>query len=291
MPSSIWGEPGTEKASERYFEGKVVVITGSGRRRGIGYGIARHFARFGASVVVSGAGSQSASDSNYEAGALSELFSIKDELATMGGRHLAVKTDVTHPQEIERLLDCVEGELGGIDILVNNAGICLVKPLLETTPAEWENTIQINATGTFLCSTLTARRMIAQGIHGSIVNIASSSGKEGWAGFGAYTASKFAVIGFTQVFAREMAPYGIRVNAVCPGLIAAGVSKEVTASLAALHETTPEALDRDAPSRVPMGRYGTPEDVAQAVAFLVSPAASYITGQAVNVCGGMMVSH
>jgi NAD(P)-dependent dehydrogenase (short-subunit alcohol dehydrogenase family) len=133
--------------------------------------------------------------------------------------------------------------------------------------------------------------MIAHGIRGNIVSIGSLSAKEGWPDFGAYTASKFALMGFTQAFAREMAPHGIRVNAVCPGLIAAGVSEEVTTALAQRHGLTPEALDRDSLSRVPLGRYGMPEDVAQAVAFLVSPAASYITGQAINVCGGSMVSH
>ena len=139
------------------------------------------------------------------------------------------------------MLNCAESELGGIDILVNNAGVCPVKPLLETTLAEWETTIGINATGTFLCSTFTARRMIARGIRGAMVNIASSSGKEGWPNFGAYTASKFAVVGFTQTFAREMAPYGIRVNAICPGKIDAGVSEEITAELAARYGATPSA--------------------------------------------------
>ena len=292
MQEPAAAQAGSETTRERPLEGKVALVTGAGRRRGLGYGIARHLAGLGASVAILGAGNRRTSDPDYEAAALSELLSIRDELAALGGgRHLAAKADVASPHEVERLLDSVEGELGAVDILVNNAGVCPVKPLLETTFSEWEKTMAVNVTGAFVCSTKTARRMIASGIRGNIVSIASLSAKEGWPDFGAYTASKFALLGFTQVFAREMAPHGVRVNAICPGYIAAGVSEEITASLVAKLGQTPEALDRSTVARVPLGRYGTAEDVAQAVAFLVSPAASYITGQAINVCGGVMVSH
>lgn len=277
---------------ERPLDGKVALVTGAGRRRGIGYGIARHLAGLGASVAIVGAGSRSTADSQYAAEALGELHAMGDELAAMGhGRHLAAQADVSNPEQVGRLLDRIGSELGVVEILVNNAGVCPVKPLLETTFSEWEKTMGVNASGAFLCSTEAARRMIAHGIRGNIVSIASLSAKEGWPDFGAYTASKFALLGFTEVFAREMAPHGIRVNAVCPGYIAAGVSGEITNTFAAKLGVSPEELDRNTVARVPLGRYGTAEDVAQTVAFLVSPAASYITGQAINVCGGVMVSH
>jgi len=277
---------------ERLLNGKVALVTGAGRRRGIGYGIASHLAGLGASVVIVGAGNRSAAGGNYEDQALRELDGIRDELAALGrGRHLAAQADVANPEQVGRLFDRIEGELGVVEILVNNAGVCPVKPLLETTFSEWEKTIDVNATGAFVCSTEAARRMMVHGISGNIVSIASLSAKEGWPDFGAYTASKFALLGFTQVFAREMAPHGIRVNAVCPGYIAAGVSEEITNTFAAKLGVSPAELDRSTVARVPLGRYGTAEDVAQAVAFLVSPAASYITGQAINVCGGVMVSH
>jgi len=277
---------------ERLLNGKVALVTGAGRRRGIGYGIARHLAGLGASVVIVGAGNRSAAGGNYEDQALRELDGIRDELAALGrGRHLAAQADVANPEQVGRLFDRIEGELGVVEILVNNAGVCPVKPLLETTFSEWEKTIDVNATGAFVCSTEAARRMMVHGISGNIVSIASLSAKEGWPDFGAYTASKFALLGFTQVFAREMAPHGIRVNAVCPGYIAAGVSEEITNTFAAKLGVSPAELDRSTVARVPLGRYGTAEDVAQAVAFLVSPADSYITGQAINVCGGVMVSH
>lgn len=277
---------------ERPLDGKVALVTGAGRRRGIGYGIARHLAGLGASVAIVGAGNRSADGGNYEDQALSELHAIRDELANLGsGRHLGAQADVASPEQIGRLLDRIENELGVVEILVNNAGVCPVKPLLETTFSEWEKTMSVNATGAFVCSTEAARRMITHGIHGNIVSIGSLSAKEGWPEFGAYTASKFALLGLTEVFAREMAPHGIRVNAVCPGYIAAGVSEEITNTFAAKLGVSPAELDRNTTARVPLGRHGTAEDVAQAVAFLVSPAASYITGQAINVCGGVMVSH
>jgi len=277
---------------ERPLDGKVALVTGAGRRRGIGYGIARHLAGLGASVAIVGAGSRSMAGLDYEAQALGELHAIGDELAALGhGRHLAAQADIANPEQVGRLLDRIGNELGVVEILVNNAGVCPVKPLLETTFSEWEKTMGVNATGAFVCSTEAARRMVAHGIKGNIVSIASLSAKEGWPDFGAYTASKFALLGFTEVFAREMAPHGIRVNAICPGYIAAGVSEEITNTFAAKLGVSPAELDRNTVARVPLGRYGTAEDVAQAVAFLVSPAASYITGQAMNVCGGVMVSH
>ena len=277
---------------ERPLDGKVALVTGAGRRRGIGYGIARHLAGLGASVAIVGAGSRSMAGLDYEAQALGELHAIGDELAALSpGRHLAAQADIANPEQVGRLLDRIGNELGVVEILVNNAGVCPVKPLLETTFSEWEKTMGVNATGAFVCSTEAARRMVAHGIKGNIVSIASLSAKEGWPDFGAYTASKFALLGFTEVFAREMAPHGIRVNAICPGYIAAGVSEEITNTFAAKLGVSPAELDRNTVARVPLGRYGTAEDVAQAVAFLVSPAASYITGQAINVCGGVMVSH
>lgn len=271
------------------LKGKVAIVTGSGRRSGIGYGIARYLAQLGAAVTVTDVGRRAEPDSAFEAAAWAELESIATELSQLGGNSLAVKADITNPDEVETLLKRVETELGPVDILVNNAGVFMVKPLLETSPAEWELTLKVNALGTFLCSTQTARRMIERGTPGRIVNIASISGKEGWPNFGAYTASKFAVIGLTQTFAREMAPYGINVNAVCPGLIATGMNDIGLARLAELGGVTPEEISQAQLERVPLGRYGTPEDVARLVAFLVSPEAAYMTGQAINMSGGLMV--
>lgn len=272
------------------LRGKVALVTGSGRRSGIGYAIAAELARRGASIVVTDICRRSQPDPNFEAAAWAELESIAGELGQLGGGQLPVKADITNPADVEALFDRAEKSLGPVNIVVNNAGVFVVKPLLETSLAEWEISMKVNALGTFLCSTQAARRMIARKIEGRIVNISSISGKEGWPNFGAYTASKFAVLGFTQTFAREMAPHGINVNAVCPGLIATDMQEHGIAEMARIRGVTPVEVDRAQLERVPMGRYGAAEDVARVVAFLVSPDSAYMTGQALNISGGLMVS-
>lgn len=274
---------------EKSLRDEVVLVTGSGRRNGIGYGIARKLAQKGASVIVTDICRRSQPDTAFEVTAWSELSSIAEEFTEFGNQHLAVKADITDANDVSSLIEKAEAELGKISILINNAGICVVKPLIETSPEEWEASMKVNAFGTFLCSVLVARQMISHNINGQIVNISSISGKEGWPDFGAYTASKFAVVGFTQSFAREMAPHGITVNAVCPGLIHTGMNDVNLELLAEIRNSTPEEIDKAQVSRVPLGRYGTSEDVADVVAFLVSPAASYMTGQSLNVTGGLMV--
>jgi NAD(P)-dependent dehydrogenase (short-subunit alcohol dehydrogenase family) len=273
------------------LSGQVAIVTGAGRRTGIGYGIARHLAQEGASLVVTDLCQRAEPDPEFEAAAWAELEGIARELERFGGQHLAVRADVTCAGEIDRLLDKVVAAYGRIDILVNNAGVFFVKSLLDTTLEEWELTMRVNAQGTFLCSVAVARRMIAQGIQGRMVNLSSISGKEGWPDFGAYTASKFAVIGLTQTLARELAVHGIRVNAVCPGLIATNMHDLSLERLASLRGVKPAQVEADQLSRVPLGRFGRPEDVARVVGFLVSPESDYMTGQALNITGGLMVSH
>lgn len=274
---------------ERYLDGKVAVITGSGRRNGIGYGIARYLAQRGAAVVVTDICRRTQPDPDFEAAAVAELKTLAGELVQAGERALAVQADITQPADIETLLDRAERELGPVSIWVNNAGVFVVKPLLETSIAEWESSLKVNASGSFLGGTAAARRMIRHGLKGRIVNMASISGKEGWPNFGAYTASKFAVIGLTQTLARELAPHGINVNAVCPGLIDTDMQTYGVSQLARLRGEDLEAIDQGQLARIPLGRYGQPEDVAKVVAFLVSPEADYMTGQALNVTGGLMV--
>ena len=262
---------------------QVAIITGAGRRNGIGYGIARQLATRGAKIVIADLCRRP--QPAAEASARAEFQGIAAEL---GG--LAVEGDITQPVDVAALIARSVETYGRLDMLINNAGICITKPLLETTLADWDLTQRVNAQSVFLCSTAAARQMIAQGAGGSIVNMSSISGKEGWPNFGSYTASKFAVVGLTQVLARELAAHNIRVNAVCPGLVDTGLNSQIVGELAALRQGDADQIEDDQLGRVPLGRYATPDDVAQTVGFLVSPAASYITGQAWNVCGGLMVA-
>ena len=270
--------------------GQVAIVTGSGRRTGIGYAIAKELAQRGASLIVTDICRRLVPDPDFETAALSELKSIAEEFRQFGTKHIPVKTDITNPEEVEALLDQVEQVFGPANILVNSAGVFVIKPLLETSVADWEISMKVNAFGTFLCSVKAAQRMIGQGISGRIVNISSISGKEGWPNVGAYTASKFAVLGFTQTFARELVPHGINVNAVCPGMIATDMQTHSIAELSKLQGVNPEVFEKTHLDRVPMGRYGTPEEVARVTAFLISPDSAYMTGQALNISGGLMVS-
>jgi len=270
--------------------GQVAIITGSGRRTGIGYAIARELAQQGVSTVITDICRRAEPDPEFEAAAWAELVSITEELSELGQKHVPFKADITNPDSVDALIEAAEAELGAVDILVNNAGVFVVKPLLETSLDEWEISMKVNALGTFLCSTRVAQRMIKHGTKGRIVNLSSISGKEGWPHFGAYTASKFAVLGFTQTFAREMAPHGINVNAVCPGLIDTEMQTRGIAHMAMVRGVSVEDVGAAQLKRVPLGRYGSKEEVAQVVAFLVSPAAAYMTGQALNISGGLMVS-
>ena len=173
--------------------------------------------------------------------------------------------------------------LGAVDLLVNNAGVCRLGAVAEFPEADWRATFRVNVDGVFFCCQAVLPHMLARG-RGSIVNIASWSGKSGAAYFGPYCASKFAVIGLTQSLAKEVAGRGIRVNAVCPGIVA---GTEMRARVDAESRALGRPTSTDRVDGIPMGRLAEPEDVAGVVAFLVSDDARYMTGQALNVTGGL----
>ena len=274
---------------DKVFYNEIILVTGSGKRDGIGYGIAHHLAELGAQVVVTDVCKRNPPDPELEEKARIELNSIAEEFMSFGQKHLAIEADLTIPEEIKELFNQIERVLGTVTILVNNAGICFVKPLLKTTLDEWELTLKINTTSVFQLTKEAVNRMLGKEIRGNIINISSISGKEGWPDFGAYTASKFAIIGLTQSFAREVATCGIRINAICPGLIATSMNDHNLELLAKVRKSTPDEIDKSQLERIPLKRYGTPEDVAKLVAFLASEESSYMTGQAINVTGGLMV--
>ena len=249
MKESIWE-----------VNGKIALVTGGAQ--GIGKAIALLLAQKGSDVIVSDVNLEKAEETAREIEALSR-------------RSMAIRANVAVLDEVEKMVQTLIERFGQIDILVNNAGIARDKLLLRMTEEDWDAVLDINLKGTFNCTKAVIRYMSKQR-SGKIVNIASVVGEMGNAGQANYSASKAGVIGFTKTIAREFASRGITVNAIAPGYI-------VTPMTDALPEKAKEELKR----MIPMERLGQPEDVAQAVFFLVSEASSYITGQVLNVNGGI----
>jgi meso-butanediol dehydrogenase/(S,S)-butanediol dehydrogenase/diacetyl reductase len=179
---------------------------------------------------------------------------------------------------------------GGIDVIVNNAGISTMDYAVNIKEEDWDKVLDINAKGVFLCSQSAAKAMIAKGNGGRIINMASQAGKNGYRCMGNYCASKHAVIGFTKVMAVELARDNILVNAVCPGIVETEMKLRERVEGAILRGVTAEVIEKEDNSQVPLGRTAKPEDIANVVLFLASHLASYMTGQAINVTGGMTMN-
>lgn len=241
---------------------KNAVITGAAR--GIGLAIARKLAGQGLNVVVSDV-------------LIDEAQKVADELSGLGVKALAVKADVSRREEAENLVKTAIDRLGSLDYLINNAGITRDNLLVRMSEEEWDLVLDINLKGTFLCSHFASREMMKNRF-GRIVNIASVSGILGTAGQANYAASKAGVIALTKSLARELGKRNITANAIAPGFI-----------LTEMTEKLPDKVKDEYIATIPLARAGTPADVADAVAFLISPAASYITGTVLNVSGGLLI--
>ncbi len=244
------------------LEGKVAWVTGSGR--GIGLSIARRLAEDGAVVAIHDIAAEAVEEA---AGAL------RGE----GHKVLALAGDVTSAASVEEAVRRITGEAGSLDILVNNAGITRDTLLVRMKEEDWDRVVTVNLKGAFLCTRAAAKVMMKQR-SGRIVNIASVVGVMGNAGQANYSASKAGLIGLTKSAAKELAARGITVNALAPGYI----ETEMTAVL-------PLAVREQFLNMTPLGRAGTAEDVAAVVSFLVSPDASFITGQVIHIDGGMVM--
>ena len=270
------------------LKGKTVVVTGSGREKGIGKAVLIAFANAGCNVVVSDIGTQKGDQFNSDHVGLSdEMESIVSEAKNLGVDAFAVPCDVRIEQEVQSLIETTVDRFGGIDVLVNNAGVgYIMEPLVEFKSESWDAVIDVNLKGVFLATKHAAIKMIDKGAGGSIINIASQAAKSGFPFAAAYTASKHGVVGLTRSNAVELGQHKIRVNSVCPNHITTGLghwqNQFFSEKLGQNYDDYLQAI-RD---RVPLGRVGMVEDIAKACLFLASNHSEYITGEALNVSGG-----
>lgn len=248
--------------------GRRALVTGAAG--GIGAAIARSLRAAGAEVAIAD-------------------IDLAAAQATATAIHAhALRMDVRHRAEVEAGFALAAEMMGGCDILIGNAGVSTMAHALEITDEEWDLNLDVNARGIFLTNQIAARHFVAQG-RGCIVNTSSAGGKGGAPFLAHYCASKFAVIGWTQSLALELAPKGIRVNAVCPGYTSTGMQSREVIWEARLRGITPEEMMAQYTTLAPLGRNGQPEDVADVVTFLCSDQARFMTGQSLNVDGGLVM--
>lgn len=270
------------------LDGKVALVTGAARRRGIGRGIALELARAGADVVVHGlprapSGQPAAERAIDWQGARS----VADEVTALGRRAMAVEGDLTDRETVQRIALEVEGRLGTVDVLVNNAAVpggAGDAAIIDLDDELWYRTVDVNLNAVYLVTKAFAGGMVRAG-SGSIVNISSVAGRAGQPRMGAYCASKFAVVGLTQQLALELAP-AVRVNCICPGSTDTDMMDGTFARRDQVAGSVPGTAKAARVRSLPLARQGRPEDLGNAVVFLASDAASWITGQTLNVDGG-----
>jgi NAD(P)-dependent dehydrogenase (short-subunit alcohol dehydrogenase family) len=272
------------------LENKVAIVTGCARERGIGRAIATRLAEEGAHVVVADYCRSIAEYPDAKFGQMEELEGVAAEIRKLGRRSLAVKVDVTDEAEVAQMAAAAMKEFGRVDILCNNAGGGVGGgPVIQQTLDSWNRTVAINLTGTFLCAKHVAPKIIAGGRGGRIINTASIAGKRGGPMMAAYSAAKHGVIGLTRSLALELGAFKITVNAVCPGFVETQLLDGLINMVGSTRNMNREQVLKTFVSQVPMGRMQTGEDVANAVAFLASEDGGYMTGQALNICGGVEV--
>jgi NAD(P)-dependent dehydrogenase (short-subunit alcohol dehydrogenase family) len=257
-------------AGHGLLTGRRALVTGAGK--GIGRAISQALAREGASVAVTDVD-------------LALAQAVAGELENRG---IAFALDVTDAGQTAAVFDAAEEALGGLDLVAANAGISTMNRVVDLSEEEWDSNMAVNAKGIFLTNREAARRFIASGTKGAIVNTASLAGKTGVPLLAHYAASKFAVVGFTQSLAKEVAEHGIRVNAVCPGFVRTSMQAREIEWEGALRGLSPDEVRAEYVALTPLGRIEEPEDIAEVVVFLASDLARFLTGESVNATGGVL---
>jgi NAD(P)-dependent dehydrogenase (short-subunit alcohol dehydrogenase family) len=273
--------------------GKVAIVTGAGGRHGIGRAIATRLAQEGADVVVTDIerSVEAIRPEDRHAG-WQGLSSVVSEIEALGRQSLGLFSDVSDSVQVESMVDQTLQRFGRIDILVNNAGSRPGRdrvPVVELEEDAFDEVMRVNVRGTYLCSRAVARHLIRWGGPGKIIIISSGAGKRGIARYAAYCASKFALVGFTQALAQELAPHHINVNAICPGLVDTERVDFIAAALTPQGQSAEEyraMMIRERDARVPLGRVAQGDDIARMAAFLASGEADYLTGLSISVSGG-----
>lgn len=249
------------------LRGRVVLVTGGAS--GIGAGIVDAFLAAGSTVIGA------------------DLSAAEGGLHEGREREWTVRLDVSDENAVVAVLDAIEEHVGPVDVVVTAAGTSTLAFATETTEQEWDRNLDVNAKGSFLVAKHVAARLVAADRTGRIIFIASQAGKNGYRGMTAYVASKHAVLGVTKSMAVELAPRGILVNAICPGIIETPMKHRERIEGGAIRGMSAEEVAAEDRSQVPLGRTGTPQDVAGVALFLASDLAGYMTGQGLNVTGGM----
>ncbi len=268
--------------------GKVAVVTGAGRAKGLGEAMAKRLAAEGAKVVITDIGAAQGGHMPESAiGTTSEMQEIVDEIVADGGEASCFNCNVLNEEEVENAAQYAVDTYGKLDIWVNNAGIgYLMKPILELPAEEWDTVLGVNLRGVFLGIKHAAKIMVEQGNGGKIINIGSQASKSGFAHASAYTTSKHGIVGLTRVAAMELGVHKINVNTICPNHVTTGLGAWQNSHFSEVTGKGNEKYMQDMYDRIPMGRPGLQEDIAKACAFLCSDQASYITGECMNVSGG-----